>query len=403
MNVPKAFRPGYEATRPSNPILADRYASHLTIGDPDADAVMEELSGLRPSRIDESVRALLAGEGNVHSAPGVLRDFINKSVDELPEWYRSVDLMPSTKTFFRQQLPFLIAFATSTIVRGFSTTISLSFAMSGKVLVSARARLRHNIRHLLEILMPEGLEPYGDGWKLAIRTRLIHARARKLIAASPHWDHEMYGLPVSASHGALASAGFSAMLLEDAARLGARATKEERRSFMHMWRCSAWLMGVPDELTCRTEEEGHELLRIGFGCEPPATKECKLMANALISSVPNIIGVDDKALQKKQVDLFFRLARRMIGGRVADDLGLPRKWSLGMITFVKMQIFFKKLRGWLPIFRDEDYGVAQMKDLLDMSRLVDEGAEYGFSYRLPTQLYRNDNAARTPEEPPNRA
>ncbi len=385
--TPDAFRAGYEATRPSNPELTDSYVAHLSIGDPDADAVVDELADVPPEKIDEFVRALLEDDGRKgDSAPRVLREFVDGSV-ALPEWYRSVPVQPGSRGFFRQSDLFLTAFVASTIVRGFSTTISLSFFMSGKVLAAARARLRHNIRHLVEIMIPGGLEPYGDGWRLSIRTRLIHARARKLIAESRHWNSAAHGLPVNAAHGALASAGFSAMLLEDAMSLGARMDREERASFMHIWRCSAWLMGVPEALLCRTERDGHQLLRVGFGCEPPPTSECTAMANGLISSVPNVIGVEDEVQRRKMTSLLFRLARRMIGKRMANSLELPNKWSLGMISFVKWQYRIRKLRNRMPVFKGKDQKVVQITDLLNMSRLVDEGAEMGFAYRLPEHLH----------------
>ena len=39
--------------------------------------------------------------------------------------------------------------------------------------------------------MPGGLEPGGDGWKLSLRIRLVHAQSRKLIReTSDEWDAE---------------------------------------------------------------------------------------------------------------------------------------------------------------------------------------------------------------------
>ncbi len=397
--APEAFRPGYEATRPSNPELTDSYVAHLSIGDPDADAVIDELADVPPGKIDEFVRVLLESDRRKgDSAPRALREFVDRSVS-LPQWYRSVPVQPGSRGFFRQSDLFMTAFGTSTIVRGFSTTIALSFFMTGKVLAAARARLRHNTRHLFEIMLPGGLEPYGDGWRLAIRTRLIHARARKLIAGSGHWDAAAYGLPVSAAHGALASAGFSAMLLDDATRLGARMDDEERASFMHIWRCSAWLMGVPESLLCGSESDGHELVRIGFGCEPPPASECIVMANALISAVPHVVGIEDEAGRRKMADALFRLARRMIGRRMADSLGLPRKWSVGMIALFKLRIRLHKLRNKMPFFKGRDYGVAKLTELLDSSRLVDEGVDMGFRYRLPTHLHSADRSEGAPAKP----
>ena len=100
-------------------------------------------------------------------------------------------------------------------------------------------RLRQNIVHLLEIMLPRGLDPYGDGWKLSVRIRLIHAQIRMLLAESGKWNTAAHGIPLSSAHIGYAAAAFSAMMLQDVMRLGVRASAEERASFMHIWRCSA--------------------------------------------------------------------------------------------------------------------------------------------------------------------
>ena len=59
-------------------------------------------------------------------------------------------------------------------------------------------------------MLPDALKRQGDGWKLSVRIRLVHARVRRLIRTSGDWDEAVYGAPLSAAHLALASANFSA-------------------------------------------------------------------------------------------------------------------------------------------------------------------------------------------------
>ncbi len=385
LNVPSAFQPGYEAIRPSNPGLADSYMAHMTVGDPPADKVVEELADLDQRQFHLFVRTMMDVEtARIDTVPRVLREFFGE-VGTFPDWYDSLPVQPGCRAFHRNSDLFVLAFVASTIVRGFGTTISLSFLETGKVIDFGRRRLRQNLRHLVEIMIPGGLERHGDGWKLCLRIRLVHAQVRKLIADSGDWDSAAYGRPISAGHVALSSAAFSAMLLQDAVRLGARIDDAERASFIHLWRCSSWLMGVPEPLLFRDEANAHELLRVGLRCEPPAGLECIVMAHSLINSVPHIIGIEGKRRRRRMIGLLQRLSRRMIGARLADELKLPRKISTGAIALVGLQRRLRNLRGILPSFvGGKNPDVARFSDLLEWSSL-DDDAE-GFSYRLPEHV-----------------
>ena len=60
MELPTAYIPGYEKARAIDPETAANYIAHTTIGDPDADALMAELSAL-PAR--ENIRSNPGGHG----------------------------------------------------------------------------------------------------------------------------------------------------------------------------------------------------------------------------------------------------------------------------------------------------------------------------------------------------
>ena len=51
LQVPSAYRAGYEKARGFDAALADNYARHITMGDPELDPVMEELSSMSPPQL----------------------------------------------------------------------------------------------------------------------------------------------------------------------------------------------------------------------------------------------------------------------------------------------------------------------------------------------------------------
>ena len=82
-----------------------------------------------------------------------------------------------------------------------------------------------------------------------MRIRIIHGRVRHLLTHSEEWDHEAWGMPLSAAHLGYAISAFSARLLKHMKSLGADYTDEEHDSFMAVWRYSGHLMGIPT-LSC---------------------------------------------------------------------------------------------------------------------------------------------------------
>ncbi len=78
--------------------------------------------------------------------------------------------------------------------------------------------------------MPGSLEPYGDGWKLSLRVRLIHAQIRDLLMESSEWEPAAWGTPVSAAHLGFSLSAFSARLLAHMRRLGDAISSGEART-----------------------------------------------------------------------------------------------------------------------------------------------------------------------------
>lgn len=86
--------------------------------------------------------------------------------------------------------------------------------------------------HFIEIMLSGALGRDNDGWKLSVRIRLVHAQVRRLLRRYGEWDAAVFGTPLSAAHMGLSSANFSASMLQEAQRLGAKLDPEARVAFM---------------------------------------------------------------------------------------------------------------------------------------------------------------------------
>ena len=385
MQIPVAYQPGYEKARASNPELADKYIEHTLIGDPEADALVNAIADADQEQQGELIRAGMDEDEEVlRSAPPAVGEFFER-ISTPPEWFDPEVVYAGCRKFHAYSDLFLTAFVTDIIVRGFTTLISQSFFITGRLTDRGVRRLRQNIRHLLEIMLPGGLERHGEGWKLSVRLRLVHARVRQQLLDSEEWDQEAHGMPLSAAHIALASCNFSGMMLWAAGRIGARLNDEERDSFMQIWCYTAWLIGVPDALIFRDEAEACGTFRVGYMCEPPLGVEAIAMANSVINSAPLVIGIEDKDERKALVAYGYRLSRALLGDELADQLMFPKSRTAGSLVYLRLrrriQEAIDALRG--PKQRAKGLRTQNFMTMLDIS-VLDEDK---ISYRLPDELH----------------
>ncbi|MYB32816.1 MAG: DUF2236 domain-containing protein [Acidobacteria bacterium] len=386
LDIPTAYRPGYENARRSDPELADRYLEHATKGDPLADAVVESMAGMPQGRIHQLITAGMdEDEAAFRDAPTELRDLIGFS-SAVPEWFDSKAVYPGCRAFHADSDLYVQALVGSSIVRGFSTLISKSFFATGRLTDHGVRRLRQNIRQLIEIMIPGGLERHGEGWKLSVRIRLIHAQVRYFLRRSEEWDETEFGVPIHIGHVALAAANFSARVLEAGMTLGAEPTLEEREAFVQIWCYSAYLMGVPETILFTSEAEALELCRVGFICEPRPEIESVVMGNALVNSAPVVIGIHKPKERQGLANYVYRVSRALIGDELADELNYPRQSTCGLLFYLRTKRRLgRRVRHLFPRW-EARVKVDRFTALVDNSQLRDPL----ISYRLPPKLHSDE-------------
>ena len=377
--VPSAYIAGYEKTRLYDQAAADNYLKHTTLGDPELDPIMEDLSSIPPQDLHRFIEAGIEQRDEIlHKAPQALRDFF-KNFEE-PPWLMHEIFRPGVRAFHANVDLMLVAFVTGVLVEGFSTLIAKSFNITGRV-ASTKRRLQQNNRHMMEIFFPGGLQRKGDGWKLSMRIRFVHSRIRGLLAKSDDWNHETWGAPVSAAHLGFAISVFSKRLLEYSLLVGAKFSKEEKESVLAVWRYAGYLMGIPETILYTNGADAEKIYKISYMCEPPPDAESIAVANMLIQAIPAVADVTDPTERDNVVALAYRLSRALIGNKLADQFGFPKTTALqGLLTLFsyrmkqRLQRFLKKKQ----LVRSENF-----TQLLQISVYDEEG----LSYRMPNHVY----------------
>lgn len=382
LSVPSLYRAGYEKARAVNPRLARAYLEHTMIGDPLADAAVAALVGYTAKEVHQLINAgMEQDDAALRSAPQELRDFFTV-IDTAPPWFDPEATQPGMRAYHHNWDLFVAAHVAGVLVTGFSTMISKSFFLTGRLTDHGVRRLRQNNKHMMEICMPGGLERQGDGWKLTVRVRLVHAQMRRLLWESGEWDEAAWGTPLSAAHISFASSAFSALLLQNAAQLGARLSRQERDSFMHLWRYTSWLIGTPDELLVRNYAEGLELCRVVSLSEPPPEDESVIMTHGLINSAPLLVGYTDPDQRRTLAGYIYRVSRALIGHQLADQLRFPAAHTAGTLFALRMQ------RRMLTLLDTVAPKKGKMRRTNNFITLLGHSAvdEAGLMYHLPDHL-----------------
>lgn len=341
---------------------------------------MAELAPFDAGEVNRLVKACMEGRGG--GGMPILGDFFREAA-RTPAWFDPEALRPGYEAFHEQSDLFIPAFVVATL-RNASTLIAKSFHASGRVMGGfGLRRIRQNTRHFIEIMLPHALDRHGDGWKLSVRIRLVHARLRRLIRETGTWDESAYGVPLSQAHMALASANFSATMLRYAEMLGASLDSEKRNGFMQAWRYASWLIGTPENLLF----EGDYDRTVDFGevahlCEPPPSDESRAIAKAVVEALPLIAQEKEPDWSRHDafVDHTYRVARALLGDSVANGLGFPAHRTAGLLAWMRMkQRTSRGARKLTPVvgkrWRGESFSF-----LLEASMLEELG------YRLPDHL-----------------
>ena len=388
MKVPTDYTLGYEKARAVAPDIADNYIAHTLIGDPVAEAMTEDLAELGPSESRRLIEAAMNDEGEetLRDAPASLRKFFGEA-ETPPEWLQYSAFAPAVRMFHRNSQVILAAFVAGVLIEGFTTNIAKSFFITGRVRDQGVRRLGQNNRHMMEIFLPGGLYRDGDGWKLSVRIRIVHARLRHLLSNSEDWDAEAWGVPISAAHLGYAISAFSARLLKHMKTLGANYNDEEYASFMAVWRYSGHLIGIPETILFHDADEALKLYDIGLMCEPDAPTESVAMAHSLVNSAPLIAGMTEPEDRRRLTKYVYRISRRLIGKEPAEALMYPPLSTFGVVGWFRLQQRYGHILSKLFPGRRQDSNFTRFTSLLDTSLFDEEGIRYN----LPDHVYAEES------------
>lgn len=107
------------------------------------------------------------------------------------------------------------------------------------------------------MLPPRDGEPGGEGWRLTVHVRLMHALVN--AAFEDRWDVERWGLPINQADQASTLGLFDGVLIIGSRALGVPIGRQDSHALMHLWKYVGHLMGVDPDFLVDDEWERHRI------------------------------------------------------------------------------------------------------------------------------------------------
>lgn len=262
--------------------------------------------------------ALADGVAAVPDAPAALREFF-AVVEEVPEWVDWDLLEEGAAVYSRFGQNAADVLLQLSLVGGyrFGGPPDLLVATGGLTGGTTRRRLGETQTWTTSLSTPGALRRDGEGWRLTVHVRAMHALVNASFEHSDRWDADRWGLPINQADQASTLGLFDAVVLLGVRTLGVRVSAADSRAVMHLWRYVGWLLGVGEEWLVDSERDRHRLnyhLLRAQGEITPAGPQLSRAILDVVRAQPHGRFRAERALS---------MMTFLLGPRSVRDLGLP--------------------------------------------------------------------------------
>jgi hypothetical protein len=328
--TPSRFLPTDEARRRFGARL-DRFALHLTRGDPLADAAVEALSSLESAERHRTIERGLSGERTGLEA----LDAFCAEARVQPLWFDPVRAARGGALLRRAGILGAVVLAFKSLMTSYASPGgNKPLTFTRRLEADTTRRLGATARFVEAVCLPSGVVLGSPGFLAAIHVRLMHAEVRRGLQASGRWRAEAWGTPINQADMAATVLLFSSVLVDGLETLGFRVKRDEREEVLHLWRGVGRLMGVDDELLCAGAKDASALWSMIQETQGPVDDDGRRLARALLEAPVLEAKTRTERVQARALASLHRtLTRRLVGPELAEALGVGRTpWALALPT-----------------------------------------------------------------------
>ena len=298
----------------------------MLAGDPLADAVVAMYHRLPAGQGRKLLdQALEQGLHTVDDPPEELTALFHQ-VDHEPIWLDREQLRLACEVSHRVGLAGELVLRNLSLMGGYlAAAAAKPLAFTGELDRMANRRLVETGKFWIDVTTPGGLERDRDGFKSAVRVRLMHAQVRAMLLKSDKWD-PAWGHPLNQWDSMATILEFSVIFLSGLRSLGFLFSKREREAVVHLWRYVGYLMGVDERLLPACEADAMRALYQVIATIGESDEDSRRLGEALARASLQDSG--DGWLAKRLGRLEYTLragyTRYVLGDDAGDKLGLPR-------------------------------------------------------------------------------
>ncbi|MGU3585083.1 oxygenase MpaB family protein [Rhodococcus sp. C26F] len=297
-------------------------------------------------------RALEHGIESVPDAPAALREFF-AVVDTVPDWVNWELLEKGARAFRRMGRTRNDVLLQLSLIGGyrFGGPPDLLVETGGLTGSTAMRRLGETQKWGTAVGEPGGMRRNGDGFKLTVHVRAMHALVNDRFENNGRWDIEHWGLPINQTDQAATLGLFNGTLLLGARALGYTVSRDESRAVMHLWKYAGWLMGVDEEWLFDSEREQHRFNYHVVLVQDDVTPAGADLSRALVDGQRTLDYGRFSRLRGAYERLrLLSMLRFFLGEQGLHDLGLPviPPWAVVPVVatnIVKSQVLKRSAPG----------------------------------------------------------
>lgn len=318
-------------------VLADTYERSLTRGDPLADAYAARFEDLGPGRATRLLdRALAEGIDAVPDAPEELRALL-AAVDATGHEVDWDQVEAGQRAMVRAIAGSAITLQAAALMADYwSEAFSKPLAFTGSLIDDTNHRLSQTASWWSRANIPGSMRPGAAGSKATVRVRVVHARARWMVAHHPDWDEGAWGTPINQGDLLFQALGFTWLSLRGMRQMGYRFSAAEIEGVYALWRRIGHVLGLDEELIELLDEATMtQLWDLWFLTNPPPDGDCRLLARATLDANLGTIPFQDRLGKPILSPVLAGLTREFLGGDVTDAIGLPgrrARWLLPTVV-----------------------------------------------------------------------
>ena len=304
----------------------DCIKQHMLMGDPLADAVVAMYKDLPTGQGRKLLdQALEQGIHTLDNPPQALQALFNQ-VDDEPIWLDRDKLKLGCQVSRRVGLSGELVLRNLALMGGYlGAAAAKPLVFTGQLDKATSRRLVETGKFWMDVTTQGGLERNQEGFKSAVRVRVMHAQVRAMLLKSDKWKME-WGHPLNQWDSMATILEFSSIFLTGLRALGFIFSKSEREAVIHLWRYVGYLMGVEERILPADEADSMRALYqvAATICSPDESTQA--LGSALGDSPLQQADLSWLGQRAAHMERSLRIGytRFILGDKAGDQLGLPK-------------------------------------------------------------------------------